>query len=499
MALPSRTRLCWVLLLTLLPLSASALELKFSAHGRLRYRHIGLTDFALDANGFEHGQQNRGTALLRIRPELSLSEQLFVKSNIQIADAQIYGDDSLAGGSEVIVPWRDVPFNDQFLLRELYLQVPVGIGVLRVGRQVSRWGLGMIANTGDEEVFPFADASHGDISERLMFITKPAKPFTKGRAGDAIVLALAGDIINRDELTKTRDTAWQVIGVLTWRETDLEVGTYIVYRHHETDVQQVTRDTDALAVDLYARWQHVFARRFRLELAYEGAYIDGTTEQARFEGARFPLDVRQFGQVFRADLEDKRWGYTATLEVGYAGGDNNNGDGTARAFRFDPGYKVGMILFEEVLNRTSARSFDHVTDPNLAGRPPEGAQLVPTNGSITNALYINPRVHYKHCLGPELDLGLLFAFAPADVADPFQTAQAGGFNRNVYKKPGANGYMGMELNLGVALPIHVKELFTFRLGAQYGLFLPGPALDSAEGSADLGTLHKWRLLADLNW
>ncbi len=232
----------------------------------------------------------------------------------------------------------------------------------------------------------------------------------------------------------------------------------------------------------------------------EAVFITGTTEQARFEGADFPLDVRQFGCVLKGDITHTFYRAGAGLELGFASGDNSTQDSTLRNIKFDPSYKVGMILFEEVLARISARSHDRVRDPELVGTPPKGSDLIPTNGSVTNAIYIHPQIFVRPDSGAyDLRLGFLAAFAPGDVVDPFASAEAGGFNRNAFRKKNANGALGYEVNAGLAFDIPVQKLFTLRLGGQYGIFFPGAALEAVDGVDGLDSIQKWRLLADLRW
>ena len=188
------------------------------------------------------------------------------------------------------------------------------------------------------------------------------------------------------------------------------------------------------------------------------------------------------------------------MELGLVSGDNNTQDGTARAMKLDPGYKVGMILFEEVLSRISARSHDRVTDPDLVGSPPKGTDLIPTNGSVTNTYYIHPHITYapfEKLL--QMQVGYLWATAPADVVDPFSTAENGGYNQNAFEVNNASGLLGTEFNASLRTSHDMDGYFSLGFGVQYGLFQPGAALGTADGVDGLGTIQKVRFLSDLSW
>jgi len=364
---------------------------------------------------------------------------------------------------------------------------------------VSHWGLGILANGGDKENYLFSDASHGDISNRAMFFTKPAQPFSDGRVGEALTFALGADLVEHDELTDRSegDEARQYVGALLWKEPSLEFGFYVANRNLEKANGDLTK---ASAFDLFGRWEGPLSDDLSMNLSFEGAYITGTTEQARFEGAQYPLDIKQFGGVLRSGADHAGLDLGCGLELGLVSGDNSTQDGTARAMKLDPGYKVGMILFEEVLSRISARSHDRVTDPDLVGTPPKGTHLIPTNGSITNTFYVHPHITFSPWGDLlEAQVGYLWAMAPADIVDPFSSAENGGYNQNAFGVNNANGALGSEFNASLRSTLDMDGYFSIGFGLQYGVFQPGAALGSVDGIDGLGTIHKVRFLSDLSW
>ncbi|MEZ4268010.1 MAG: hypothetical protein R3F39_16720 [Myxococcota bacterium] len=467
--------------------------------GRVRLRETVLTSFPLDGDGFEHDQRQFATALLRLRGYLLMPKEFQIHVGLQVLDGQFFGDESRVGGDAIQRPWRNTRVQSQLLLREMWLQVPVGIGVLRVGRMPSNWGLGLLANGGDEEASPFNDVTHGDIVNRAVLIARPLQPFKLGRASKALHLVLGADLVERDELTNREDgdRAWQVVGALLWREAKLDLGVYVAHRDLKRDNDATIKAT---AVDAYGKWRGDVTERYQLETAFEGAAIFGTTDEFRFDGAPKELDIRQFGLVARATLTDLGGPMDYRLELGFASGDNDAQDGTLRAFRFDPAYKASMILFDEVLGRASARGYDRVTDPGLSGTPPPGIERSPTQGAVTNAVYLAPVVGATGLDGKLRGMvGALFAFAPGDVVDPYAAATAGGFNRSAWGKSNAHGFLGWEGQLGAEFRVKHGKHVVASVGAQYGVFVPGAALKAGDGQQDPGVIHKLRLMTDLRW
>ena len=166
-----------------------------------------------------------------------------------------------------------------------------------------------------------------------------------------------------------------------------------------------------------------------------------------------------------------------------------------------------MILFEEVLGRVTARGLDRASDPELAAVPAHGVHRIPTNGSITNAVFLYPQVAWRFFERQiEARAAFLAAFAPADVTDGYASALVGGYNSNAFRKVEASGFLGGEVNLGIRQTN--EQIFgwplDFSVGAQYGLFFPGDALGAGQGDDGLpldgvGLVHKARFVMDISW
>ena len=73
------------------------------------------------------------------------------------------------------------------------------------------------------------------------------------------------------------------------------------------------------------------------------------------------------------------------LETGWASGDGNNGDETARSFSLHSDYNVGLVLFDEVLPSLQARSVERLADASLSAVPAPGLQYAVPQGGVNNS------------------------------------------------------------------------------------------------------------------
>lgn len=478
----------------------------FMLPGQLRMRYIHLEDFALDDLGTTHGQEDYGTMRVRLSPRFNLGKGWRIVLEGDFLDGVIAGDTTQVGNG--FLGRGDGGFRQDWLnrhsairvdgaeLRKAYVEWRSDIGLFRLGQMSSSWGMGLLANGGDEPGSVFSDMRGGDLVERFLYATQPLRLFMDDDLGKALVVGLAGDLVYRDENASLidGDLAWQGVLSVSWRPGGWDLGVYVAWR------SQTDRDGDSLeavAIDVAGGIDQKLGD-LNLRAQAEAVWVTGTTDRARFDGAPETLDIASFGAAALVGLGYPDAGLDASFEFGYASGDNHRGDGTLRAFTFDANHQVGMVLFEDVLGRGSVRALDRASDPGLSGEPPKGYESIPTGGGITNVWYINPVIRYRPISIIGLEAGLVWATTDAELSDAYATAANGGFNANSYGRPGASGSLGVELDTGVALEMAVSDVIGFRVGAQCGVLFPGEALQDANGS-DLREIVKVRVLADLVW
>ena len=446
-----------------------AWELTAKLAASIRLSYAGATLFPFDADRTTSAIAPLQTRV-RVSPEIHLGGLgLIVEADA--ATGAIIGipPDSLVGDRQPVPAIRALE------LRKVYLEYKWASGAFRVGQQTSQWGLGLLANDGgqDPQAGDFGQQHFGNLTYRALLVARPL--FGKGGAFRAFETAIAADLIVRDNFGEFSrgDRAFQ--GVLAVRfNKDLEnnFGVYAVYRNQRNIFStDGGKATDAVVIDFAGRWQFLKRRNREFKIGWEFVGLTGTTTQARNENAAL-LKVGQFGMAIKSQY---RMGRTSIyLDGGYASGDQNAADDRVENFRFDRDYKVGLILFDQVMAYQSGRSGVRASDPSLTGVAPEGADLLGTAGSITGAWYLFPRV--KIAMSDWLDAfgGPLFAFGTAKLADPFNTRIGGGTPLNpLGGQPGL--YLGTEVDLGVQARFKPIPELLISVTAEGGLFLPGDA------------------------
>jgi hypothetical protein len=154
---------------------------------------------------------------------------------------------------------------------------------------------------------------------------------------------------------------------------------------------------------------------------------------------------------------------------------------------FDPNHNVGLVLFDQVLAWKTARAATLAGSPGLGRRPAPGLQLLPTNGGVAGATYLNPKVVVRPKAWLDLKGGAVIAQATADFVDPYR-AGALGSDANYDGGDERSHDLGLELDLGVDARLDVSDLVTVELGAEGGFLFPGRAFDDGRGRG-LGTSY----------
>lgn len=343
---------------------------------------------------------------------------------------------------------------------------------LGTGLDTSHWGLGMVANDGNHDWHPgsaaFAYPHGGDRVFRWSLGTGPH--------GDLGIAAMAGaDRVYRDDVLLPGDRARQFFAAaLLGAGKPNGFGAYVVRREQK---DSENRATDVWVVDATGK-ATLALDAGKLTFEAESALIVGKTELGQ-SVEHDSYDVRQLGAALRASFETKKYG--AVLDVLYASGDQNPYDGQQNAFKTDPNYEMGLLLFRHVLAAETARGAALAGDPTLVGIRPDGIDRIPTRRSATNTIALFPRFFGRPLPGLEAYGGPLFAFTPVPTVDVFNTQLAGGEARNALDgKPGS--YLGTELDLGARYRFaDEKRAGAVTVGVEAGALLAGSALEDASG------------------
>lgn len=342
--------------------------------------------------------------------------------------------------------------------------------VVSGGYNMSHWGLGLLANDGAHGWTPgsarFTDPRSGDRVIRGAIGTTPLTDLK-------LVVGGAIDQVEDDDVLLDGDSATQYIlrGVVGDGQPTTG-GVYLVYREQDS---KSGRGFDAYVADVMASTMQKLSIG-TLTLAAEGAVIFGQTglgPNPDFEHH----DLLQIAATGKIGLD--LGGFGAVLDVLYASGDQNVDDGDQNAFKVDPNYEFGLILFRQVLAAQTGRAVVTASNPLIIGRPVPDLDRVPTGGSPTNTIAFFPRAWVRPIDGWETYGGPLIALTEVRYADPFQSRLAGGQPRN--PEGGSPGsLLGVELDIGTRYRTLAWGT-EWTAGLEGAVLLPGNAFDDAAG------------------
>jgi len=432
---------------------------------------------------------------LRYSPTLHVSESLRVKATFDILDNLVLGstpdfngnlsrpDVPLVAFAQSQAPPSDGSngFRDSIRVKEAYGEFQPAF-LLRVGRMSSNWGLGILANSGND-----IDDDFGDYSDRALLLFKVfdvyvaaawdylysgaisddpssayGQPKDLGSADDGkqYVLSFFQRPLSEAEIAKRRvDTYerfkpafdWGLYGVYRSQDFDLDTVAYQSWQNNGGQASYdnlglVTRGAWAVIPDLWLRYEQRFDFFSGLRIELEVASIFGAIDNVNNEigGPASPRDISQIGAALEIQYDTNQ--LSLGLDAGFASGDTAEGFGVldrntlseqdgspnkkVSAFKFDRDYQIDLILFREVI------------------------------GTVTNAVYIKPWVSYDLFDSPEDTLGIRLDLLYAQALEPQAT-------------PGNEAFLGFESDL--SLFFHNKA--GFMLDVEAGLLIPGGALN----------------------
>jgi hypothetical protein len=379
----------------------------------------------------------------RFEPKLSM-RGIKVQATIDVFDNVIWGDNEnlaatpLFAGSPSATQ-TDGTVTDTIKVKRLWAEWKTAFGLLRIGRQPSHWGLGILANDGNGFRNDFGEAYQGATYDRIIFATRPVtlvkgihaiatgKEMPDAADDPGIITAVGFDkLVNSSAITFRKkitdddnisdenaegtagirqspiwlsdqgDDVMEMIYVLMFKREDwqvgkeimdLTIGTYWVNRW------QSSTESNVWIPDVYLRW----AMRGAFVEA-EAYHIFGNTDAIAPDFDK-TTEASITGFVARAGYENPA--FTGLFEVGYASGDDSILDEkfTGRPLHSD--YNVGLILYEQIMAQRTIEKF--VGD--------EDTQGLWSKGGVYNSTYINPRFKFRPGDIWEFRLGFLMAWA----------------------------------------------------------------------------------------
>lgn len=544
--------------------AADPIELTWDSSGYFRTRAIALTNLApIDTYQSMHlggvlydipeiRRTSYMTSRLRITPTVSWGEVATLNFQLDALDDVLWGDNNgLSSAPLFAIDTSDQHFldgsRDALRLHKAWVQFKIPVGVMRVGRMPSHWGMGLLANGGGNANWDpdptrpkhitqrksldtyfdddFGDNHFGSITDRVLFVTKPLSiaktiakrqdtssnlvvgyaydkiseaPFLRADPAGALVrpsgqqgyLSRPGDDINEHVAFALWNDPYANFGGGLARDTDeLRLGTYLVWRKSDrgsTQPSTLVSVADDTGSDIFIA---DFWGRLRYGPLYaetEVLAIFGET----FGGVPFPSK----NQKKEANIHGgaARFGYFGVNEAGEPGVEailelgHASGDDDPSDEEFSQRALNPDFNVGLILFEETLRELSARTygPPFVSSENPDGATGFFSNGGVINANYLHPKLRY-HLPGKKVTVVAAALMAWVDTL-------AIGDPNMFFADSGcgsaagcAGSYLGTEFDLAVKAQFSGKMHFSLETGyLMYGDALKF-VLPNANGSFTL--------------
>jgi hypothetical protein len=456
---------------------SGTIPIRFELHGYYRARFNWMTNVpVVDSNtvtpiGSAFGAYVFGR--LRLDPAILYGTDptapiAAVRLQIDALDNVIFGDNARLQSTPLFgetpsmtdIDGRDV---GPFLLRRAWVEFLLPVGQIRIGRQPSQGGLGILFNDGNGFRNDWGDARYGTTFDRFLFATRPLTIINTLTRGDSrptpLVFAIAHDWLVEDPIGTAsaapyaptgpdtsfsppgtlarstlpfqnvlngRDDVTQTFGALVWNDPkinplrssdELQIGGVFVYR-----AQKLT-ESDVFIPDLFwkTRLSPFGNRAPQLVLNGEVFAILGTSRGLPFPSLGFDPNTGRTAQVAEAGIwgavvqaglaQDQQW--QALLEWGYSSGDRQLTDTRLTQRPFNPDYNVGMVMYQIALQAVTAEGYNNAL------------RAFRSRGGVWNSQYFFPQFKYRLVKGGlfnSIDVHGAFLLAWADELNIFTDA-----------------------------------------------------------------------------
>jgi hypothetical protein len=349
----------------------------------------------------------------------------------------------LPDGADPLNPDSYVPVFSEVspvVVRQLYADIVLPFGLLRLGRQPVVEGAYLAAHDGERRN-RWGVSRYPDTADRVLFATKldelvrilrhPGEHVLDARQDRGLFIGLAYDWLTQGDIPVNGDETRRYSVALIWRHP--EVG------HEQRDIHNLEASITAVHLrnsafdtavwSLPCRFQGQFGP---LGLLLQYSIIAGKSREISEGFAVLTHDepVRQrllaHGAQFILDWQFDRAMFT--LEFDLATGDDDPRPSTdLTVFSFSRDLNVGLLLFEQILAFETARTAA-VGVENLISLDSPSFPLteVSSEGRFSNAYALFPQLTVDLVRRPENLLqarfGALFAWPHSGVVDPVMTA-----------------------------------------------------------------------------
>jgi uncharacterized protein (TIGR04551 family) len=479
---------------------------------------------------------------LRLAGTVHASENVRLRLTVDALDNYVLGSKPDFAGA---LKRPDVPLSafamttqpGDLRVTEAYGEWKTLFGVLRMGRQSSHWGLGILANGGMGTTWDGSrpidhyygggllpaqgsgyDADFGNFSDRVAFVTKiPGLPFYTALFWDFVssgslavdplrVDGVPFDIEEGDDvtqlgialfnkpLTPAEKTARRTL-LIDDEGQSFDWGLYSVFRTQKFDINdtgakpsdQTINDTGKLTLmpreawaaigDLWFRYENRLAFDQRLIIEAEWALITGKIEDASpiaAQGQAKPKEIMMHGGALKAAYQNE--GLGVYLDLGYATGDDTRCFGV---------YGPGNCSLDTADGQPNEKITGFKFHKNYRVDTLMFRDVI---GAVTNSFFVKPTVsinaHPFYALGDQLGVDLSVMHARSFLASG---------------TPGNGSTLGTEL----AATAFVGQKGLFLASLTFAYLVPGDAFNvlgtNAGSDRWLGALNEKTVVAENSW
>lgn len=425
--------------------------------GEVRSTYDFLPGFHLDENGSLISDISMFRSRVSMDLQYEIRSDLTFHAGFEALNGQYAGTYLSLGESVDPNPFQVSRSNNSDLTNiwptEFYIQKRDKTLGFTLGVQSFQWGLGILANDGNEQSI-WGDAQQGN------HYLRGSMDFAVGAASRGFV---ALDSVIRDDNVSIyhEGRAQQIITGLMGKSEKGQYGLLCGYRWQK-DAPELSHPESPTFVrvmpfDLYGRTQLLENVTAEIEMVHiRGKSNRIYSEQTRGEVTK----VRSFGGLIRFDITELT-GFVPTtnrLEFGLASGDANPTDSTSSAFYIHSNYNPGLIIFEQVLPLLSTNSVERLTDKDLVGQTAPGLRYGIQQGNVTNAMFVHFQENYQIFPSLYFRTGLVWVRSLAPITDPFLTAMNGGYNIGFGNESTISDQLGQEWLFGFDYKPNLKQV-----------------------------------------
>jgi hypothetical protein len=174
---------------------------------------------------FRDGASDAAFGFMRLRLDPSIvfganpaSPVAALRAQVDVLDNVVFGDNARLAGTPLFAndPSNTSLFSGTtwstdvapIFFRRLWLEFMTPVGQIRIGRQASHGGMGLLFNDGNDFRNDFGDALSGTTFDRILFATRPLTIINTLTKGDSrstpLIFAIAYDWLVEDQLTYRR-------------------------------------------------------------------------------------------------------------------------------------------------------------------------------------------------------------------------------------------------------------------------------------------------------